>query len=132
MYIDVSFAADALNPSSAYGKLAVVIDVFRATTTIVTALARGAERIVPVSAEKEICRACKNYPDALLAGECMGEKIKGFHFGNSPFEFTHDAVAGRTIIMRTTNGTKAVHKASAAKAVYLGAYVNATADAKII
>lgn len=127
MLIDVCFTADSLKPHAVAGKIAVVIDVFRTTTTIATALGRGAEKIVPVSSRLEAKRTLIDYPGAILAGESKGQRIKGFHFGNSPFEFTSASVSGKTIIMCTTNGTKAVQKASGALALYLGAFVNARA-----
>ena len=130
MQIDVCFTANALKPCSVSGKLAVVIDVFRTTTTIATALARGAEKIVPVSSRQEADRALRNYPDALLAGEFKGQRIKGFHLGNSPLEFTQDSLSGKTIIMCTTNGTKTVQMARGADQLYLGAFVNAGAVAR--
>src|SRR3954447_19181894 len=92
--------------------LCVVFDVLRATSTMVTALQNGASGILPVETIAEAVTAHASMPDALLAGERDGVRIDasltgsvGFNLGNSPREFTPEAVKGRAIVMTTTNGT---------------------------
>jgi 2-phosphosulfolactate phosphatase len=112
-------------------RFVVVIDALRATSVIAVALSEGAKCVIPVM---EIEEAVKLYhtlgaDNASLCGEREGNPISGFHFGNSPFEYGAKAVHGRTLIMTTTNGTRAIHAASGAGALALGAVVNASAVA---
>src|SRR3954468_17262585 len=93
----------------------VVFDVLRATSSMVTALANGAEAILPVLEIAEAMEARRKDPQLLLAGERDGLRIKAdltgsidFDLGNSPREFTKDKVAGKKIAMTTTNGTRAL------------------------
>lgn len=104
--------------------IAVVIDVFRATSSMCYGLDNGADAIIPV-AEIEECLA---YQDQgyLLAAERNGEVVEGFDFGNSPFSYTEEKVAGKTIVLTTTNGTKAIQQCSEAKAVVIGSFLNIT------
>ena len=103
-------------------KRLVVIDVLRATTSMVVMLENGAERVNPVASLKE-ARSWgeKGY---LMAGERNGFKVEGFDFGNSPQEFTKDKVGGKSVVMTTTNGTHALSLCTMAKSVYVGAFVN--------
>jgi len=115
------------------GGIAVVIDVLRASTTIVSALANGAERVVPVT-ELEAARrlAAGAGPAALLGGERAGVRVAGFDLGNSPLEYSAARVAGRTIVITTTNGTAALGAARGAREVLIGAVVNRSAVAGAI
>lgn len=110
-----------------------MIDVLRASTTIVTALANKAERVVPV-ADVEAARrlASAAGPTALLGGERGGVRIEGFDLGNSPLEYSADRVAGRTIVITTTNGTAALAASCGAREILIGAIVNCTAVAAAI
>jgi 2-phosphosulfolactate phosphatase len=103
--------------------IVVVIDILRATSSIVYGIDNGAEAIIPV-AQVEDCRA---YADQgyLLAAERNGEVVEGYNFGNSPFSYTTDKVGGKTIVLTTTNGTKALHLArKRASQVVIGAFLN--------
>lgn len=90
----------------------VVYDVLRATSTITTALARGAKEIIPVLEIDEAVALYKELKattgELILAGERCGDPIPGFHLGNSPLEYTEDKVKGKRIILTTTNGTRAL------------------------
>src|SRR5262252_27018 len=127
----------ALTPSDASGLAldgwaAVVVDVMRATTTVVAACAAGCARVIPF-ADVDAARACaQEFPDGevLLAGERGGEPIAGFHLGNSPLEFTRERVGGRTVVLTTTNGTAAMLTAGAAAVAAVGALTNMTAVAQ--
>ena len=110
------------------GGIAVVIDVLRASTTIITALAHGATRVRPVLTIEE-ARAEAAARDALLGGERGGRRIDGFDLGNSPLEYSRDRVGGRSIVITTTNGTAALHACKEATEVLIGAIVNRTAVA---
>lgn len=115
------------------GGIAVVIDVLRASTTISTALANGAARVRPVAdvAEARGLAAALG-PDTLLGGERGGVRIDGFDLGNSPLEYTRDRVAGRPIVITTTNGTAALDACRAAREIVVGAIVNRTAVAAAV
>lgn len=107
-------------------KTVVVIDTLRATSTIITALYNGCEQIYPVeSVEQAVDLAYQmREHNVLLGGERNAEKVQGFDLGNSPLEYTRRSIDGSTIILTTTNGTQAMHKAIYGKIVYMGALIN--------
>jgi 2-phosphosulfolactate phosphatase len=109
----------------------VVFDVLRATSSMITALAHGAEAILPVADIPEALALKRERPDLLLAGERHGLRILrdqtgslDFDFGNSPREFTAERVQGRTIAMTTTNGTLALRACARAQATFVSAFLN--------
>jgi len=104
--------------------IVVVIDILRATTTMCVAFDNGVELMVPV-AHIEECAAYKDH-GYLIAGERSGEQLEGFDFGNSPFSYTPEAVAGKRIAITTTNGTRAIKAAQErnARAIVVGAFSN--------
>ncbi|SKB68502.1 2-phosphosulfolactate phosphatase [Parapedobacter luteus] len=105
--------------------IAVVIDIFRATSSICYGLANGAKAIIPV-AEVEACLAYRGNGH-LLAAERDGEVVTGFDFGNSPFSYTADKVGGKTVVLTTTNGTRAIQWSAGATAVVAGSFLNISA-----
>src|SRR6201986_1090677 len=107
--------------------IAVIIDIFRATSSICYGIDNGAEAIIPV-AEVEECIAYRDKESSfLLAAERNGEVVAGFDFGNSPFSYTKEKVAGKTVVLTTTNGTHALHLSRKAKKVVIGSFLNLTA-----
>jgi len=114
------------------GKVAVVIDVLRATTTICTALANGADTVVPILTPEEAFQVARDNPERkfLLGGERKAVLIPGFNYGNSPLEYTEAHVKGRPILFTTTNGTRAIRRAAGADRVYIASLLNAPAVAK--
>jgi 2-phosphosulfolactate phosphatase len=107
------------------GGIAVVIDVLRASTTMITALANGAVRVIPVADVDEARRMVVGLePPVLLGGERGGVRIPGFDLGNSPLEYVPARVAGRTLVITTTNGTAALHACRDAREILVGAIVN--------
>ena len=106
---------------------AVVIDVLRATTSIVVAFQHGCRSILPVASIEEAERARRTTPDAVLAGEQGGRRIPGFDLGNSPCEFTREAVGGRDVILTTSNGTKTLRAVGGGRTVAIGAFLNRSA-----
>src|SRR5690349_1075339 len=89
------------------GATAVVIDVLRASSTIISALAAGAAEVAPcleIDSAVRVAEEIRGVRTALLGGERGGLKIAGFDLGNSPFEYTAEAVAGRAVVFTTTNG----------------------------
>jgi 2-phosphosulfolactate phosphatase len=114
----------------------VVFDVLRATSSMITALANGAEAIMPCCEISDALEARKKNPQLLLAGERNGVRITSkltgsidFDLGNSPREFTRTKVSGRTIAITTTNGTRALRACANAKNVLLGSFLNLSAVA---
>lgn len=107
-------------------KLAVVIDVLRACTTVSHALRNGAKSAVPAQEVEEATKllASLDRKSTLLCGERNGLKIKGFDLGNSPLEYIESVVSDKTLIMASTNGTPAMARASAARAQILCSFVN--------
>lgn len=106
-----------------------MIDVLRASTTIITALAHGAAVVLPRRSIDEARATAAARPGALLGGERGGVTIPGFDLGNSPAEYTADRVAGRTVVITTTNGTAALAACHEAAEVLVGAIVNRAAVA---
>lgn len=104
----------------------MVLDVLRATTTITVALDAGAKAVLPAASTEEALRIAQNLErdDMLLVGERRSLRIPGFALGNSPAEFTAEAVKGKTIVMTTTNGTQALIAAQGAREIVVGAAVN--------
>lgn len=120
------------------GACCVVFDVLRATSSMVVALANGATAILPVEEIEEALAARKELPETLLAGERDGVRIGPaltggltFDLGNSPLEFTPEIVKGRTIVMTTTNGTRALRACLNAHVILAASFLNmgSTSDA---
>jgi len=105
----------------------VITDVFRATSTIAAALGNGARSIVPVASTDE----AKDYKSKgwLVGAERNVQRCAFADFGNSPFDYTAEKVAGRDIVFTTTNGTKAIHSAANAYCIFTGAFTNLAAVA---
>ena len=101
-----------------------VIDVIRATSTIVTALARGASGVQPVAQVPDAFALKASNPKSLLAGERGGQPLPGFDLGNSPEEFTAERISGRRVILTTTNGTQAMEACRGARAVVTVGFLN--------
>lgn len=116
------------------GSTAVVIDVLRATSTIVEALAAGARAVYPTGSSEEAVRLANSLgrENTLLCGERKGLKIEGFDLGNSPREFDPARVAGKRLVMSTTNGTRAFLAAEDADRVVAAALLNLGAVARSV
>jgi 2-phosphosulfolactate phosphatase len=107
--------------------IVVIIDIFRATSSICYGIENGAEAIIPVSQVEECSAYREKGLDYLLAAERDGKVVDGFDFGNSPFSYTAEKVAGKTIVLTTTNGTHALHLSRSAKKIVIGSFLNLTA-----
>lgn len=131
MRLDVAFSPAEVK--GAVGRrTVVVIDVLRATSTMVEALVNGARSILPVGGVDEAVRKADELgrDSVLLCGERDAEPIRGFQLGNSPLEFTRERVAGKTLVMTTTNGTSALLIGASGTACFAGSLLNATAVAQ--
>jgi 2-phosphosulfolactate phosphatase len=106
----------------------VIIDVFRATSTIATALYNGAARVIPVDAVEK-CIAIGKETKGITAGERDGKVIPGLQYGNSPAEYPESFIKGKTLVLTTTNGTKLLHMAlnAGASKVVTGSFPNLSA-----
>lgn len=127
MKVEVLESAKCALKKKFNGKNVVVIDVLRATTVMVTALENGASCIYPFKEIDEAKEKWRTKKDGFLAGERRGLKIEGFKFGNSPLEFTKEAVQGKEIFMTTSNGTRAIENALSADNLYIACYLNISA-----
>ena len=127
MRVDVALTPAAVVPGALAGATALVIDVLRASTSMITALANGCLALVPVAEVDEARRRVAGLAGALLAGERGGDPPEGFDLGNSPLEFTRPRVGGRTIVFTTSNGTRALLAVRAAPAVGVAGLVNLSA-----
>jgi 2-phosphosulfolactate phosphatase len=115
-------------PEDLAGKAVVVIDILRATTTIVHALAAGAAEVTVCQEVDEALRlAASRSQGVVLGGERGGLPIAGFDLGNSPTAYTRERVAGREVIFTTTNGTRAMARCAAARRILIGAFTNFSA-----
>lgn len=130
--ITVLATPDLLLERDLSGSAAAVIDVLRATSSITTAFSSGCRKLIPARSKEEALALQKRNAGALLTGEQGGLKIEGFDLGNSPFEYSPANVRGRTVIMTTSNGTKAVLGAfeAGASPVFLCSFLNLSAVAR--
>lgn len=133
MKIDVIICADNIKSEYLENKVVVVIDMLRATSVITTALANGAKQIFPILTVEEAFDKKKELlskgEDILIGGERKALKINGFDFSNSPLEYTKDNVNEKTIILSTTNGTRAINLSLKADEIIIGSILNARAVA---
>lgn len=122
----VHLLPDLIPEAAVSGKTAVIIDVLRASSTIVTALDHGAAAVIPCAdpAEAGRLKASLAGTPVLLGGERGGVRIDGFDLGNSPAEYTREVVAGRKIVFTTTNGTRALLKCRDAHRIVIGCWLN--------
>jgi 2-phosphosulfolactate phosphatase len=126
--IDVFLLPALVESDELTGKTAVVIDVLRATTTIVHALAAGASQVVPCLEVEDARRvAADTLGQVVLGGERGGLPIPGFDLGNSPADYTPARVGGKTVVFTTTNGTRAMQHCRSARRVLIGGFVNFSA-----
>ncbi|MCE9525573.1 MAG: 2-phosphosulfolactate phosphatase [Planctomycetales bacterium] len=126
--IDVHLLPALVEPHELAGKAVVVIDVLRATTTIIHALAAGAKEVIPLLEVEEARQIAAKMPgQAVLGGERGGQRIEGFELGNSPLEYTSAAVGGKTLIFTTTNGTRAMLRCKQARRILIAGFVNFSA-----
>jgi len=128
--IEVCFSPELIHLHEVSGKLVVVVDIFRATSTMVAALAHGVTEILPF-ADLESCRAMQAQ-GYLIAGERNGLTAPGFELGNSPVAFLEGNYAGKKLAMTTTNGTVAIEKSKGAAEILIGAFPNLQATATYI
>ena len=132
MKINVLFSP--LNADELYftNKTVIVIDVLRASSTIITALANGAKEVVPVATVEFAVKVSGGMfgGQTLIGGERNTKKIDGFAIGNSPFEYSRDVVEDKFIVFYSTNGSKAIVKAKFAEELFICSFINLSAVVK--
>lgn len=126
MRLDIYLTPGEVVPGEIAERTVVVLDILRATTTITHALNNGARAIYPVSSIEEALRLANTFgrDEVLLCGERKCLPIEGFDLGNSPHEFTRERVAGKILVMTTTNGTAALSMTGGAARVIVGSLLN--------
>lgn len=126
MKLNVLFSP--LNVDELYftGRTTVVIDVLRASTTIIAALDNGAKEVIPVNTVEFAVKVSGGMfgGHTLLCGERNAQKIEGFALGNSPSEYTRQVINGKSLVYYTTNGTKAIVKAKFSDNVFVCSFSN--------
>lgn len=134
MKVDIIISADDISESKIENKIVVVIDMFRATSVIVTALNNGSKEVIPYLTIEETLKHANKFrrEEYVLGGERKAVKIEGFDLSNSPLEYTREKVENKSILMTTTNGTRTLTKSSTAKRVLIGAMINAKAVAETL
>ena len=126
MTVHVAFTPLGLPTADVAGRTVVVIDILRATTSITAALHHGARAVIVAAETDEAITLAQSLDrtDVLLAGERHCVRIPGFQLGNSPIEMLPETVRGKTLVMTTTNGTRALLATAGAHEVLVGAAVN--------
>jgi 2-phosphosulfolactate phosphatase len=127
--LDVFFTPAEVRPADTSGRLVAIIDVLRASTTVAVALANGAKTVLPLPTADEVMVRSREFEKSavLTAGERKMLPIPGFDLGNSPKLFTPETVEGKTILLTTSNGTRALLGVQGARDIVIASYVNLTA-----
>ncbi|RJP74882.1 MAG: 2-phosphosulfolactate phosphatase [Candidatus Abyssobacteria bacterium SURF_17] len=129
--VRVALTVESVKPEHACGSLCVVIDVLRASTTIVTAIANGCPSVIPTETPEQ-AREIARGRNCLLGGERGGLRIEGFDLGNSPLEYVPEAVRNRPIAFTTTNGTRAIRACAAAHELVIASFLNGPAVIRLL
>lgn len=122
--LEVCLSPALIDSFDARGKQVVIIDIFRASSTITAALYHGAREVIPVDSVAKCIALGKTVPGALIAGERNGRIAEGLEYGNSPSEYPRDFVEGRTLVLTTTNGTRLLHMIKGESALLIGSFLN--------
>ncbi|MEP0710940.1 2-phosphosulfolactate phosphatase [Algoriphagus sp.] len=128
--VEICFSPELIHLHELRGKIVVVVDIFRATSTMVAALANGITEIKTCS-DLEECRSMASQ-DYLIAGERNGIKAEGFQLGNSPLAYLAGEYQDQKLAMTTTNGTLAISKSIGADEILIGAFPNLQATVSYI
>lgn len=131
--IEVCFSPALWHLYDSSDKIVVIIDIFRATSTIVTALFNGAESVVPIASVEDCIQKGLEITNSITAGERDGKVAEGLIHGNSPSEYGREFIEGKTLVLTTTNGTKILHMVKPdAHAIIIGAFLNIDAVCQYI
>lgn len=132
--IDVFISSRSFSEEDVRDNIVVVIDVLRACSSIHTALHNGCSGVIPVAENEDAGRYAGNLDSSslLLCGEKNGRKVEGYHLGNSPLEYTSEIVKNKTIIMKTSNGTRAITRSHFAEKVLIASFLNVRTVARYL
>lgn len=132
--IKVHLLPKLFEPDELRGGIAVILDILRASTTIIHALAHGADSVVPTEEiEEALSKKAKYQAErVLLGGERAGVLIDGFDLDNNPFAYAENVVRGKTILFTTSNGTRALKRSLAADRILIGGFVNLAAVVDVL
>jgi len=114
--ISVCFTSDQFSKFENKSSTVVVVDLLRATSVISIAFEFGIKEIIPVKSIEEAL-SFKNTYNHIIAGERNTFKVEGFDYGNSPFHYMNEHISGKSLVLTTTNGTKAIHTAKENKLI---------------
>jgi len=125
--LEVCLSPALLHLFDTRNKIVVIIDVFRATSTIAAALHNGAKAVIPVASVEECISLQDQQGNCITAGERDGKVAPGLQYGNSPLEYPGTFIKGKTLALTTTNGTRLLHMIKDAHRIITGAFLNLTA-----
>lgn len=130
MKLDVCLLPLEVTEERIKDRAVAVIDVLRASTSILTALENGARSIIPTDSVADAMEKAQQFErdTLLLCGERDGKKIVGFDLGNSPFEYRADLVKGKTIIFSSTNGSRTMLKTHGSRSTIVACMNNLSAS----
>ena len=122
--LEVCLSPALLHLYDTTGSIVVIIDIFRATSTITAALHNGAKCVIPVASVQECISIGKSIPDSITAGERDGKVAEGLQYGNSPLEYPPLFIKDKTLVLTTTNGTRLLHMVKGASGIVIGSFLN--------
>ena len=122
--LEVCLSPALLHLYDTKGSVVVIIDIFRATSTITAALHNGATSVIPVASVEECIAIGKSIPDSITAGERDGKVAAGLQYGNSPLEYPPLFIKDKTLVLTTTNGTRLLHMIEGASEIVIGSFLN--------
>ena len=125
--IEVCLSPALLHLYDFSNSIVVVIDVFRATSTMAAALHNGAKEIIPMDDVQKCIDAGLQTPNSITAGERDGKVAPGLQFGNSPTEYPRAFIEEKTLLLTTTNGTRLLHQTKDCKQIIIGSFLNLSA-----
>lgn len=125
--LEVCLSPALLHLYNTKGAVVVIIDIFRATSTITASLHNGAECVIPVASVSDCIAIGASIPNSLTAGERDGKVAEGLQYGNSPLEYPSSFVKGKTLVLTTTNGTRLLHMVQDAADIVIGSFLNLSA-----
>ena len=122
--LEVCLSPALLHLYDTRGAIVVIIDIFRATSTITAALHNGAKCVIPVASVAECIETGVQIPGSITAGERDGKIAEGLQYGNSPSEYPAQFIRGKTLVLTTTNGTRLLHMINGASEILIGSFLN--------
>ncbi len=125
--LEVCLSPALLHLYNTKGAIVVIIDIFRATSTITAALHNGAKCVIPVASVADCIAIGESIPNSLTAGERDGKVAAGLQHGNSPLEYPPAFVKDKTLVLTTTNGTRLLHMVQDSACIVIGSFLNLTA-----